>query len=62
MRGKAVYCRSGQVHFIYAAAVAGKRRAVPVRIYILKIGYDRYMAKYLIEELKDYGFQTGPVA
>ena len=27
-------------------------------IYILKIGYDQYMAKYLIEELKDYGFQT----
>ena len=30
-------------------------------IYILKIGYDRYMAKYLIEELKDYGFQTDDV-
>lgn len=30
-------------------------------IYILKIGYDKYMAKYLIEELKDYGFQTDDV-
>ncbi|MCM1532866.1 MAG: terminase large subunit [Ruminococcus flavefaciens] len=30
-------------------------------IYILKIGYDRYMAKYLIEDLKDYGFQTDDV-
>ena len=30
-------------------------------IYILKIGYDRYMAKYLIEEVKDYGFQTDDV-
>ncbi len=30
-------------------------------IYILKIGYDQYMAKYLIEELKDYGFQTDDV-
>lgn len=30
-------------------------------IYILKIGYDRYSAQYLINDLKDYGFQTDDV-
>lgn len=30
-------------------------------IYILKIGYDRYSAQYLIDDLKGAGFQTDDV-
>ncbi len=30
-------------------------------IYVLKIGYDRYSAQYLIDDLKDYGFHTDDV-
>ena len=30
-------------------------------IYVLKIGYDRYCAQYLIDDLKSYGFHTDDV-
>ena len=30
-------------------------------IYVLKIGYDRYSAQYLIDDLKSYGFHTDDV-
>ena len=30
-------------------------------IYVLKIGYDRYSAQYLIDDLKAYGYQTDDV-
>ena len=30
-------------------------------IYVLKIGYDRFSAQYLIDDLKDYGFHTDDV-
>ena len=31
------------------------------KIYILKIGYDRYSAQYLVDDLKSYGFHTDDV-
>ena len=31
------------------------------KIYPLKVGYDRYFAGYLVEEMKDYGFQMDDV-
>ena len=31
------------------------------KIYPLKVGYDRYCAGYLVEEMKDYGFQMDDV-
>lgn len=31
------------------------------RIYILKIGYDRYCATYLVEQMKEYGFHMDDV-
>ena len=31
------------------------------RIYVLQVGYDRYSAQYLINDLKDYGFHTDDV-
>lgn len=30
-------------------------------VYILKIGYDRYSAQYLVDDLKNYGFHTDDV-
>lgn len=31
------------------------------KVYVLKVGYDRYSAQYLINDLKSYGFQTDDV-
>ena len=31
------------------------------QIYVLKVGYDRYSSQYLVQELKEYGFQTDDV-
>ena len=30
-------------------------------LFILKIGYDRYSAQYLVNALEEYGFQTDDV-
>ena len=53
---------SGESFIDYADVFEYIRRLVEeYRIYPLKIGYDRYSAQYLVQDLKAYGFHTDDV-
>lgn len=61
-RQRGILTLSGENYVDYRDCFAWFRRLVEeYQIYPLKVGYDRYSAQYLVEEMKRYGFHMDDV-